>query len=383
MNKPEMVSDLHNRQVCLQQRVVVDSSGLESTIMTTNSRRRFTSLLPAVFNRFGSATEPQAPDADDDVILTVVETPEGAVAGHAPVDLYQALTDAIQESKAPNTRASYLSQWRLWTNFAHSIGASHLPAHPEAIALYITERARSGCKLNTIRASLTAISAAHALVGLNNPCVNQGVKDTLRGLGRQYGSAERQAAALDGGALAAIKATARIPRVGRRGLMETSEYAETRGNVDIALCCLLSDAGLRRSECAALTWDDIAIGSDGTGIVTIWRSKTDQMGESAVVAITRGAVDALMDIRPAAAGPGRSVFNMSPSTIHRRVKAAARQAGLGDGFSGHSGRVGVAIRMTEGRAPMSTIMTHGRWQDARLVGRYARNLSAAEALRYL
>ena len=46
------------------------------------------------------------------------------------------------------------------------------------------------------------------------------------------------------------------------------------------------------------------------------------------------------------------VFGLSMSQISRRVDSMARAAGLGEGYSGHSGRVGLAIRMTRRGAPL-------------------------------
>ena len=56
------------------------------------------------------------------------------------------------------------------------------------------------------------------------------------------------------------------------------------------------------------------------------------------------AVAALLAIRPqeAVTDPGASVFSLSASQISRRVKAATNMAGLGEGFSAHSPRVGMA-----------------------------------------
>ena len=50
------------------------------------------------------------------------------------------------------------------------------------------------------------------------------------------------------------------------------------------------------------------------------------------------AVEALLAIRPheAVIDPGASVFGMSAGQISRRIKAATKMAGLGDGFSAHS-----------------------------------------------
>ena len=38
--------------------------------------------------------------------------------------------------------------------------------------------------------------------------------------------------------------------------------------------------------------------------------------------------------------PAASAFNMSARQVGRRIKAATRMAGLGDGFSAHTPRVG-------------------------------------------
>ena len=43
----------------------------------------------------------------------------------------------------------------------------------------------------------------------------------------------------------------------------------------MALAAILSDAGLRRSEAAALTWGDVQRWDDGSGRITVMRSKTD------------------------------------------------------------------------------------------------------------
>ena len=107
---------------------------------------------------------------------------------------------------------------------------------------------------------------------------------------------------------------------------------------------VLSDAGLRRSEAAALTWGDVQRWEDGSGRITVIRSKTDVEAQGAVVAITPVATEALSAIRPAGVASDEKVFGLSESQIARRVKAIARAAGLENWefFSGHSGRVGMA-----------------------------------------
>ena len=69
--------------------------------------------------------------------------------------------------------------------------------------------------------------------------------------------------------------TACQPRVGRGGRPESPEQARRRGLVDIALCRVLSDAGRRRGEAAALVRYDAAHWEDGSGRLRVGRSKTD------------------------------------------------------------------------------------------------------------
>ena len=75
--------------------------------------------------------------------------------------------------------------------------------------------------------------------------------------------------------------------------------------------------------------------------------------------------------------PAAPVFGVSGRTICRRIAAAAEAAGLGKRFSGHSGRVGMAQRMTRNGAPAAATMRQARWASTRMVARYTRNETAA------
>ena len=185
--------------------------------------------------------------------------------------------------------------------------------------------------------------------------------------------------------LAVIRLTSVQPRRRGRGVEPPAQAAE-RAKFDVAPVAVLSDAGLRRSEAAALTWDDVQRWDDGSGRITVIRSKTDVEAAGAVVAITPAAMRALDAIRPVGVGGAVKVFGLSESQIARRVKAIAKAAGLPDWelFSGHSGRVGMARRMAQNGAPTHEIERQGRWkQGGGMVGRYTRGESAGSALRYL
>ena len=221
--------------------------------------------------------------------------------------------------------------------------------------------------------------------GSRSPCNDSGVRTSLKGWGRRLSKPQRQSGALTGDVLAVIRLTAIQPRKRGRGF-ETAEQAAVRARFDLALVAVLSDGGLRRSEASSLTWGDIQRWDDGSGRITVIRSKTDVEAQGAVVAITPAAMRALSAIRPAGAGGEMKVFGLSESQIARRVKAIARAAGLENWefFSGHSGRVGMARRMAQNGAPTHEIERQGRWkQGGGMVGRYTRGETAGSALRYL
>ena len=126
-----------------------------------------------------------------------------------------------------------------------------------------------------------------------------------------------------------IIAAAKRPRMGRHGVLESADYAARRGAVDIALALLVSDAGLRRSEAAELTWEYAVRWPDGSGRITVRRSKTDAAGAGAVVYATPRAMAALESIRPEGGDGGGLVFGgLGAAQLSRRIAAAAAHAGL-------------------------------------------------------
>ena len=243
------------------------------------------------------------------------------------------MADALENAQSVNTRRNYAGQFRKFRDWCEREEQSPLPASPEVVAAYAAELVDEGKSMSTVRLAVSAIVDAHKRVGLESP-VKAGVTETLRGLTRQSGVNQKQARPLDADALAAIRATAFTPRRSRGGSMETEETALKRGRLDIALASVLSDAGLRVSEAVQLRWRDVLDTETEAGLVYVERSKTDQAGEGAYVAITPETLMALKQLRQDSGvitEADAPVFGLAISQISRRVDSMAQAAGLGGG----------------------------------------------------
>ena len=287
------------------------------------------------------------------------------------------LGELLDHEVARNTMRSYRSHWRHFHAWAMERGVSALPADSAHVAAYLAERIENlGHKPATLRVAAAAIAFVHRVAGMENPCARPEVKRTLRGATRKAGTAQKQARGLTADGLAAIQATAFDPRPGRGGSLESVQAAEVRGRLDIAILSLMRDAMLRVSEAAALTWGDIDAEPDGTGRLLIRRSKTDPEGEGAIAYVSVPTMAALASLRNEAAA-GESVFGLQANQISKRIKNAAQAAGLGDGFSGHSPRVGMAQDLVRAGVELTSLMTAGRWRTPAMPAHYTRNETAS------
>ena len=239
----------------------------------------------------------------------------------------EGVASSLESVLSDHTRRVYGTQWRIFTGWCDEVGLSALPAEPLTVARYLAARANSGASIATIRLAMSAISKAHEWAKLESPCRDPGVRASSKGWGRRLSKPQRQSGALTADVLAVIRLTAVQPRKRGRGF-ETTEQAAERGKFDVALVAVLSDAGLRRSEAGALTWSDVQRWEDGSGRITVVRSKTDAEAQGAVVAITPAAMGALSAIRPAGVASDVKVFGLSESQIARAEGALATLPGV-------------------------------------------------------
>ena len=73
------------------------------------------------------------------------------------------------------------------------------------------------------------------------------------------------------------------------------------------------------------------------------------------------------------------MFGLTGEALANRVRAAS----LGDGFSGHSGRIDMARRIVAAGAPNAAVQRQNRWKQGDMVARYTRGEMAGKALKWL
>ena len=300
-------------------------------------------------------------------------------------ELAAAALDTIANAQSPHTTAAYAGAWARFGDFAAQAGLTAMPSAPQTIILHLQAMADAGAAPASISAARSAIAAAHRAAGHDNPnpAAAAPVKQFMQGIARQA-QPQRQAAALLPEHLAAIKATANRPRIGRGGAMESTTTANARGAMDYALACLLHDAGLRISELIAIRWQDIESLADDSGRLMLVRAKQRGAAAQSAAALTPRTMAALDAIRPIDANPGAVVIPLTGRQASNRIKAMLTAAGFdGNAFSGHSGRVGLARAMSSAGAPDSIIARQAGWKDPKMVSRYTRRETAAAALRYM
>ena len=294
------------------------------------------------------------------------DNPPVPTAGLTTADLAR-LRHFLDSSVSDNTRKMYASAWRGFESWAQTRGALALPASPGLVAAYLAGERR--LSVATVKLHRAALAAVHKAAGHDDPTDNEGVKRVMKGIFRAHGRSQKQARPLTAEALAAVKATAKSRHpLGDGKRQESAERASWRGRVDVALLATLRDGLLRRSEAAALTWGDVEFRDNGSALLQLRRSKTDREAEGVILYIGTEASQALQAIRPAREllDPGTSVFGMTTRHIGNRIRAAAEAAGLGAGYTGHSGRVGMAQDLVKSGVETPTLMTAGRWKSARM-----------------
>ena len=255
-------------------------------------------------------------------------------------------------TRPENTRRVYEKAWNRFAQWCDANGNAPLPASPETVrefARHAVEEMEQS--MSTTRILLSAIGAMHAESGYPNPATTPPVKFFMRQLKRKLPDTPNPTPEMTSEDLEAIKATLSIPRtylIGR----ESKAAAESRARIDLAIILTMRDAMLKASEAAELTWEDVEFLGDGTGSLRVRRADEETTD---TVPLTRETAQALRSMEPPGrtAGPVRTVFQLSATRLRQRIKDAAREAGLGDRFTGNSIKAGMEHEMLARRNPVA------------------------------
>jgi site-specific recombinase XerD len=284
-----------------------------------------------------------------------------------------AAVDLAKAEKAPSTRKAYGTDFRLFRVWCDARQVAALPAAPETVAAYLAAHAGT-FKASTLGRRVAAIRYAHKLAGFALPTDAEGVKATMRGIRRTYGSARvRKSPALAGKML---------------GMVATAP-AKLAGLRDRALLLIGFGGALRRSELVALDVADVAETETGL-LVTVRGSKTDQEREGATIAIARGAIacpaKALREWLNAAGIEAGAIFRpidkagkvrilrLTDRSVANIVKAYASRAGFdASTFSGHSLRAGFLTSAAGNGASIFKMMDVSRHKSVDTLRGYIRD----------
>lgn len=172
----------------------------------------------------------------------------------------------VEHALSDNTRRAYstdLEHYHAW--------GGRVPAMPEQIAGYLTAHA-DALSIATLQRRLVSIAKAHTTQGYADPVKSDIVKLTMRGIRRVHGKPQVQTAAI----------------LKEDMVLMLSHVPDTvKGKRDKALLLLGFCAALRRSELVAVQVQDMEFTAQGI-ILTLPRSKTDQMGQGRKIGIPKG-----------------------------------------------------------------------------------------------
>ncbi len=274
----------------------------------------------------------------------------------------------VKDAISPNTRRAYKSDLAHFENWGGTI-----PATKEMVASYLADHATT-LAIATLKRRLASISTAHGALGEESPTSSKLVQTTMRGIRKRHGKPQRQAKPL------LVEDLMRIMP------LLTDSLKDMR---DKALLLIGFAGGFRRSELVGLNVEDIEFVRQGL-IITITRSKTDQVGEGRKIGIpfARGVhcpVLALEEwlgrsgimegpvFRPIARHNAVKRVRLSREFVSKIVKKSTERINLNPiYYSGHSLRAGLATSATQaGESSLSIRRQTGHRSDA-MLARYVR-----------
>jgi len=277
---------------------------------------------------------------------------------------------------AEGTQRGYDSSFKSFAAFCEKTGRTSLPSTPSTVTLYLTYESTQGLATGTITRRLVAISDQHKRAGYPSPCAYPEVRDCLKRIRRELGTASKPKLPIWPDDLKAMLAA-----VGDT----------TRALRDRALLLFGFASGMRRGELVALDIADVRTQAQGLE-VHIRRSKVDQFGAGRLLGVQRGerkatcpvrTLESWIAVRGRQPGPLFSQVlrsgnitghRLSGAAVARILKQAATRVGLdATAVSAHSLRSGCATSAAAAGADIKSIADRLGHASCRTTERYIRH----------
>lgn len=264
------------------------------------------------------------------------------------------------------TIRQYRANWRWWVAWCALRGVTPMPPFgADLIKEAVTQRISDGMKRATINALLNTLGIASKKAGFPSPSRSIELREWLQAKFRQdVAKAQHQATGLTFEIL--------------QDILSRLDQTAPAGARNGAMAGLAYDALLRSDEIVRAQWADLVTARDGSTVLIIRRSKTDQSGEGKSVYVSPESLVLIHAWRRwsvqdgpifhaiTGAAPHKS---MNTRTVRRIFGSLGGMVGLPE-LSGHSARVGAAQDAMAASIPLSAIMTAGRWKNPRMPARY-------------
>jgi integrase len=247
------------------------SAGGKHVASTTLLVVRTDAALPKRRSRRAAGEDAVSPDAR---LLALLG--RAAPTDMAPVSALG--VEIALEAMASASKLAVAADLDCWLDWCAGEHRRPCPADPEDLVRYLRALEADGKKPATLSRRIASLATVHRLLGLDRdrfPTAAPMVRNALRANRRRKGAAQRQAAPLRYGRELGAGSGFTI------SAMLAACTSDVQGLRDAALLSLGYDAGLRVSELTAAIVDDLRPQPDGTGLLHLPRSKTDQEGVGA------------------------------------------------------------------------------------------------------
>lgn len=289
----------------------------------------------------------------------------------------QAAQDA-EGAYSPATLATYQHGIRRYVRWCDETGTAYtVPVDPRTLAQFVDDM-RGQLSPASISNYLAAIRRMHGDLDLPSPTTAGVVTLAMRRFRREWAATPQKHRRGRGQAKPMQRTTI------DRALADMGDsLLDLR---DAAIIALAYDSLCRASELVAFDVADLeADESDGSGVILIRRSKTDQDGQglhryvspdtmarlSAWISTARLDPDSPLFVPMSRKGQGE---RLSPRDVSRIYKGR-----VGVAFSAHSTRVGGAVDQLGAGIASGQIAQSGGWKGEQMVARYTKRLAVKQS----